>query len=215
MVQGAPFQAVAAQFSSAPSASARVPGDAGWVVAGTVQPALQQAFDQLEVGQLSRPIPVEGGVYIIYMRDKRDGAATNLVQMKQVMIELPESATDAQVAAATQRLAAIQPQLTCDNMLDRARSEEGLLGSDLGESDVQNLAPQFQQIGRSAEVGAISSPVRTPIGVHLVAVCGRRTGGPEAPEFRRVEGEMFRANLGTLARRYMRDLHADAFIEMK
>ena len=35
-----PFQAVAQQFSSAPSASARVPGDAGWVVKGTVQPAL-------------------------------------------------------------------------------------------------------------------------------------------------------------------------------
>jgi peptidyl-prolyl cis-trans isomerase SurA len=213
MVQGAPFQAVAAQFSSAPSATARTPGDAGWVVAGTVQPALQQAFDQLEVGQLSRPIPVEGGVYIIYMRDKRDGAATNLVQMKQVMIELPEGASDAEVAAATQRLEGLRSQLTCDTMLQRATSEAGLLGSDLGEADVQNLAPQFQQIARSAEIGTISSPVRTPLGVHLLGVCGRRTGGPEAPDMRRVENEMFRTNLQTLQRRYMRDLRQDALIE--
>ncbi|KAK0341964.1 hypothetical protein LTR94_024226, partial [Friedmanniomyces endolithicus] len=35
IIQGAPFQAVAQQFSSAPSASARTPGDAGWVVKGT------------------------------------------------------------------------------------------------------------------------------------------------------------------------------------
>ena len=213
MVQGAPFQNVAEQFSAAPSATRG--GDAGWVVEGTIQPSLQAALDQLAVGQLSRPIPVEGGVYIIYMRDKRDGASANLVSMKQVMIELPEGSTEAQVAAAGQRLEALRPQLTCDNMLGRATSEAGLLGADLGESDVQNLAPQFQQVARSAEVGSVSSPVRTPLGVHLLAVCGRRVGGSEAPDARQIENQLFRQNLATLGRRYMRDLRDDALIEYK
>lgn len=213
MVQGAPFQAVAQQFSSAPSATRG--GDAGWVVAGTVNPTLQAAMDQLEVGQLSRPIPVEGGVYIIYMRDKRDGAATSLVQLKQVMVELPETASEAEVAAAAQRLEALRPQLTCDTMLQRATSEQGLLGADLGEADVQNLAPQFQQVARSAPVGSVSSPVRTPLGLHLIGVCGRRAGGAEAPNEVAVENQLFRQNLATLARRYMRDLRADALIEYK
>ncbi|HZV85281.1 MAG TPA: peptidylprolyl isomerase [Brevundimonas sp.] len=213
MVQGAPFQAVAQQFSAAPSATRG--GDAGWVVEGTVQPALQQALDQLEVGQLSRPIPVDGGVYIVYMRDKRDGSSSNLVQIKQVMVELPETATETEVAAATQRLEGLRPQLTCDTMLQRATSEQGLLGSDLGEADVQNLAPQFQQVARAAEVGSISTPVRTPLGVHLLGVCGRRAGGAEAVEARQVENQLFRQNLATLARRYMRDLREDALIEMK
>ena len=213
MVQGAPFQNVAQQFSAAPSATRG--GDAGWVVAGTVNPTLQAAMDQLEIGQLSRPIPVEGGVYIVYMRDKRDGAATSLVQLKQVMVELPETATDAEVAAASQRLEALRPQLTCDTMLQRATSEQGLLGADLGEADVQNLAPQFQQVARSAEVGSVSSPVRTPLGLHLLGVCGRRAGGAEAPNQAAVENQLFRQNLATLARRYMRDLREDALIEYK
>lgn len=213
MVQGAPFQAVAQQFSAAPSATRG--GDAGWVVEGSVPPNLQIALDQLEAGQLSRPIPVEGGVYIIYMRDKRDGASTSLVSMKQVMVELPETATEAQLAAATQRLEALRPQLTCDNMLARATSETGLLGADLGESDVSNLAPQFQQVARSAEIGSVSSPVRTPLGVHVLAVCGRRVGGAEAPDTRQIENQLFRQNLATLGRRYMRDLREDALIEMK
>ena len=213
MVQGAPFQAVAQQFSAAPSAIRG--GDAGWIVEGAIQPALQQALDQLEVGQLSRPIPVDGGVYIVYMRDKRDGASASLVQIKQVMIELPETASDADVAAATQRLEALRPQLTCDTMLARATSEQGLLGADLGEADVQNLAPQFQQVARSAEVGSISTPVRTPLGVHLLGVCGRRAGGVQAPDARQVENQLFGQNLATLGRRYMRDLREDALIEMK
>jgi len=213
MVQGAPFQAVAQQFSAAPSATRG--GDAGWVVEGTMQPALQQALDQLAVGQLSRPIPVEGGVYIVYMRDKRDGASASLVQIKQVMVELPDTATETEVAAATQRLESLRPQLTCDNMLARATSEQGLLGADLGEADVQNLAPQFQQVARSAEVGSVSTPVRTPLGVHLLGVCGRRVGGAEAPNPQEVENSLFRQNLATLGRRYMRDLREDALIEMK
>jgi peptidyl-prolyl cis-trans isomerase SurA len=213
MVQGAPFQAVAQQFSAAPSATRG--GDAGWVVEGTIQPALQQALDQLDVGQLSRPIPVEGGVYIVYMRDKRDGASASLVQIKQVMVELPDTATETEVAAATQRLESLRPQLTCDTMLARATSEQGLLGADLGEADVQNLAPQFQQVARSAEVGSVSTPVRTPLGVHLLGVCGRRVGGAEAPNPQEVENSLFRQNLATLGRRYMRDLREDALIEMK
>ena len=213
MVQGAPFQSVAQQFSAAPSATRG--GDAGWVVEGSVQPALQEAMDQLAPGQLSRPIPVDGGVYILYMRDKRDGASASLVSMKQVMVELPETASEADVAAASQRLEGLRGQLTCDNILTRARSEQGLLGADLGESDIQNLAPQFQQVARSAEIGAVSSPVRTPLGVHLLAVCGRRVGGTEAPDARAVENQIFRQNLATLGRRYMRDLREDALIEYK
>jgi peptidyl-prolyl cis-trans isomerase SurA len=213
MVAGAPFQAVARQFSAAPSAVRG--GDAGWVVQGTVNPALQAAMDSLEVGQLSNPIPVEGGVYILYMRDKRSGAATSLVQMKQVMVELPETASEADVAAAGARLEGLRAQLTCDNILTRASSEAGLLGSDLGESDVANLAPQFQQVARSAEVGTISTPVRTPLGVHLLAVCGRRVGGAEVPSYQEVEFRLRNQNLAMLARRYMRDLRADALIELK
>ena len=213
MIQGAPFQAVAQQFSAAPTAVRG--GDAGWVVEGTVAPALQQAFDNLDIGQLSNPIVVEGGVYIIYMRDKREGSATSLVQLSQIMVELPETATDAEVEAAARRLMAVRPELTCQTMVARAASEPGLLGSDLGESDVLNLAPQFQPFARSAEVGQVSEPIRTPLGLHLVGVCGRRVGSADMPTYRDVESQLLRANLAMLGRRYMRDLRADALIEMK
>lgn len=213
MVQGAPFQAVARQFSSAPSAARN--GDAGWVVEGTVQPALQAAMDVMDVGQLSNPIPVEGGVYIIYMRDKRAGAATSLVAMKQVMIELPETAGEAEITAATARLNALRGQLTCDNILTRARSEEGLLGADLGEADVSDLLPQFQQVARSAQIGTVSDPVRSPLGLHLLAVCDRRLGGPEAPSRQQIENRLQGQNFAMLGRRYLRDLREDALIEIK
>jgi peptidyl-prolyl cis-trans isomerase SurA len=213
MIQGAPFQAVAQQFSDAPSAVRG--GDAGWVIEGTVPPALQQAMDNLDVGQLSNPIVVEGGVYIIYVRDKRQGSATQLVSLRQVMIELPETADAAAVAAAGQRLTALQPQLTCDNMLTRATSENGLLGTDLGESDLQSVIPQFQEAVADAPEGAVVGPVRSPLGVHLVGVCGRRVGSAALPSRDEIESRLQRSQLSMLERRYMRDLRSDALIERK
>lgn len=210
IVQGAPFMAVARQFSAAPSAANG--GDAGWVIAGESPAALETAFQNMNPGQLSRPIPVDGGVWIVYMRDKRDGSGVSLVQLKQMMIEASSDA-EAQAAAAT--LEALRPSLNCDNLQQVAAQQSGLLASDLGESDIEDLAPQFQQIARSAEVGSISPPVRTPLGVHLIGVCGRRLGGPDVPSYTEVEDRLMGQQLSMLARRYIRDLREDSTIEVR
>src|SRR5690606_9526239 len=57
MIQGAPFMAVDRPLSAAPSAARG--GDAGWIVKGAAQPALETVMETLEVGQLSNPIPVD------------------------------------------------------------------------------------------------------------------------------------------------------------
>lgn len=213
MVQGAPFMNVARQFSAAPSAARG--GDAGWMVEGTLNPAVERALSQMQAGSLAPPIPVDGGVYIVYLRDKRSGASTSLVKMKQVMVELPETASAEQVAAATEKLEAFRAGITCENIIERSRTVEGIMGADLGESDVGDLLPQFQQVARSAEIGSISSVVRTPVGVHLLAVCDRRLGGPQAPSRQQVENRLREANYDMLGRRYLRDIRNDALIEIK
>lgn len=213
IIQGAPFQAVARQFSAAPSAANG--GDAGWLIQGDGHPNLEPIFETLAPGQISRPIPVEGGVYVIYMRDKRAGSATSIVNLRQVMAEAGSDASEDSVRAAMERLNVLRPDLTCDNIIERSRAETGLIGGDLGESDVDDLAPQFQQIARNAEIGEVSAPVRTPLGVHLLVVCGRRLGGPQVPSFAEVENRLWGQQLGMVARRYLRDLREDAHIELK
>jgi peptidyl-prolyl cis-trans isomerase SurA len=119
------------------------------------------------------------------------------------------------VQSAGQRLTALRPEITCDTMLTRAQSETGLLGTDLGETDVQSVVPQFQEAVAGAPEGAIVGPVRTPLGLHLVGVCGRRVGSAELPSRDEVENRLQRSQLAMLERRYMRDLRADALIERK
>ncbi|MFN3522462.1 MAG: peptidylprolyl isomerase, partial [Phenylobacterium sp.] len=191
-------------------------GDAGWVSTGEFPPEVDQALEQMRPGQLSQPIPVSDGVYIIYLRDKRSGAGATLVHLKQVAVAAPQGAADSVVAAARAKLEALRPTLTgCDTLEADAAKVEGVVAGDLGEAELKDLAPAFRQAAESLEPGQISEPIRTSAGLHLIAVCGKRASGGEELSRDEIESRLFGQQLSMLSRRYMRDLRNSATIETR
>jgi peptidyl-prolyl cis-trans isomerase SurA len=211
MQQGAPFPAVARQFSALPTAAAG--GDAGWVGQGEMPAEVQQVVDQMRPGQLSQPIQVRDGVYIVYLRDKRAGGGSTLVNLKQAAVALPQGADE---AAARAKLEQLRPQITsCDALEAAAAKVEGVVASDLGEAELADLAPQFKTAAETLQVGQVSEPIRTGAGLHLVAVCGRRAAGGANMDRDAIENRLYGQQLSMIARRYMRDLRNSATIETR
>ncbi|WP_419317229.1 peptidylprolyl isomerase [Caulobacter sp. ErkDOM-E] len=214
MQQGAPFPSVARQFSSA--ATAANGGDAGWVGPGEMPPEVDTALEELRPGQLSRPIPVRDGVYIIYLRDKRAGAKTALVDLKQVAYPLAADATAQQIEAANTALLALKPQITSCSTLEAAAGKvDGLVAGDLGEAEITDLAPAFQAAATALEIGQVSDPIRTDAGLHLIAVCGKRQSGGGAPSHDQIENRLRGQQLALISKRYLRDLRNSATIETR
>lgn len=213
MLQGAPFQAVARQFSNAPSALRG--GDAGWLVSGEIPPEVERVLETMRPGQLSRPIQTETGVYIVLLREKRSGGVSTSVTLKQAALPVAADAPEAQVQAAIQRLSAIAPGLTCQNIEARAGENEGVVAGDLGETPVDQLADEFRVVVEGMQVGQISAPVRTSVGVHLLALCDRQLVGGDIPSREQIEDRLYGQQLTMLARRYLRDLRNSATIETK
>ncbi|HEX7946519.1 MAG TPA: peptidylprolyl isomerase [Phenylobacterium sp.] len=214
MQQGAPFPSVARQFSSLPTAANG--GDAGWVNAAEMPPEVTAVLEQMRPGQLSQPIPVKDGVYILYLKDKRAGGSATLVSLKQAAVALPQDAKPEDEAAARAKLAALKPQIKdCATLEATAGKAAGVVAGDLGEAEVSDLAPQFQEAAGKLKVGEISDPIRTSAGVHLVAVCGRRSASAAQVDKQQIEQRLFSQQLSMIARRYMRDLRNSATIETK
>ncbi len=214
MQQGAPFPAVARQFSSA--ATAANGGDAGWISPGEMPPEVDTALEELRPGQLSRPIPVRDGVYIIYLRDKRAGSKTALVDLKQVAYPLAADATAQQIEAANTALLALKPQITSCSTLEAAAGKvDGLVAGDLGEAEITDLAPAFQAAATALEIGQVSDPIRTDAGLHLIAVCGKRQSGASAPSRDQIENRLRGQQLALISKRYLRDLRNSATIETR
>ncbi|CAN5146245.1 peptidylprolyl isomerase [soil metagenome] len=214
MQQGAPFAAVARQFSASPTAANG--GDAGWISPGEMPPEVDAALDQLRPGQLSAPIPVRDGVYIVYLREKRSGAKTALVDLKQVALALPKDATQAQIDAANKVLIDLKPKITsCETLEATAGKVDGVVAGDLGEAEITDLAPAFQEAANSLKVGQISDPIRTDAGLHLIAVCGKRQSGAQAPTHDQIENRLRGQQLSLISKRYLRDLRNSATIETR
>lgn len=212
--QGAPFPAVARQFSAAPTAATG--GDAGWVSAGEMPAEVETALDQMRPGQLSQPIPVRDGVYIIYLRDKRAGAGASLVRLKQIAVPLAQNASASDLEAARQKLLAVRPSIKgCDSLEADAAGTQGLVAGDLGEAEIKDLAPAFRSAAETLQPGQLSDPIRTSAGLHLVAVCARRASGGEELGREQIEQRLFSQQLSMLSRRYMRDLRNSATIETR
>jgi peptidyl-prolyl cis-trans isomerase SurA len=211
---GAPFASVARQFSAAATAAAG--GDAGWVTQGEMPPEVDAALAQLRPGQLSQAIPVKDGVYIIYLRDKRSGSGQMTVNLKQAAVSLTPTASAGDVEAARVKLESIRVAAKgCDDLEAVAQRAGGVVGGDLGEAEISDLAPQFREAAEKLNVGQISEPIRTNAGLHLVAVCAKRASGPQALDHEQIENRLFGQQLTMVSRRYMRDLRNNATIETK
>jgi peptidyl-prolyl cis-trans isomerase SurA len=214
MQQGAPFAAVAKQFSS--SSTAANGGDAGWIGLGEMPPEVDAVLDTLRPGQLSAPIPVKDGVYIIYLRDKRSGAGQTLVSLKQIAIALPATATAADIEAARAKLVAVRGTIKdCDTLEATAAKTPGVVGGDLGEAEIGDLSPEFKEAARSLKVGELSQPIRTKVGLHVLAVCGKRAAGEAQLNHEQIENRLTGQQLSMIAKRYMRDLRNAATIETR
>jgi peptidyl-prolyl cis-trans isomerase SurA len=212
--KGAPFAAVARQFSNSPSAASG--GDVGWISTGEMPPEVDQALEALRPGQISAPIPVKDGVYIIYLRDRRAGGTTQVVNLKQAAIALPKDATEAQIADAQTRLLALRAKLSgCDNLVAEAGKVKGVVAGDLGEAETKDLAPAFREVAEHLDVGQISDPIRTDAGLHLVAVCAKHMGGAKELTKEEIENRLYGQELAMIAKRQLRDLRNSATIEIR
>ncbi|RMF18194.1 MAG: hypothetical protein D6757_00225, partial [Alphaproteobacteria bacterium] len=110
---GADFAAVARQFSQ--SASAAAGGDMGWVTADQLSPRLAQAVAGLKVEEVSDPIRLGGGFYILRLNDRRRVLEPDpldaRVELHQIAFPLNEKTTEAAQLAFVNRFEKLRDQM--------------------------------------------------------------------------------------------------------
>ena len=174
--QGGSFAAYARQFSEASTAA--VGGDLGWVRPAQLPDELAKAANEMQVGQLAGPIPVPGGISVIYVMDKRKVLTADprdsLLSLKQLSISFPPGTTKEQASAKAASFAA---QIKTIKGCGQANELGGKIGADVVDNDnvkVRDLPPQLQEILLGLQVGEATPPFGSVNdGVRVLVVCGR------------------------------------------
>ena len=176
--RGAPFGAVAQQFSQ--GATAQAGGELGWILPGSLDPALDAAVEKLPVRQYSEPIRSSAGWHILYVIDRRQFAATRPDDMRlnlaQMTLPLPINASPEEVAKATadaQKATGRRAQL--QRPACQARELKGATSGDLQGIRVGDLPANrqmFEEIPK-LNVGGTAGPFRVAEGLQVVSLCGK------------------------------------------
>jgi peptidyl-prolyl cis-trans isomerase SurA len=217
--RGAPFAAVAQQFSQGASAAAG--GDLGWVLPGALDPSLDAALERVQPRTYSEPIRSASGWHILYVVDRRPFAAArpddvklNLVQMT---LALPPNASPDETNRATvEAQKAMAGVRQCSDLHVLSRQVKGSTSGDLSGVRVGDLAanPQmYEQLPR-LPVGGTAGPFRVAEGLQVVALCSK-SGGDGMPTRDAISQQLLIQKLEAAGRRYMRDLRRQATIDIK
>ncbi len=217
--RGAPFAAVAQQFSH--GATAQSGGDLGWILPGSLDPSLDAAIEKLPLRQASDPIRSPSGWHILYVIDRRpfatarpDDVRLNLVQLTLALpVNASADETNRAMTDAQKAMAAVHQ---CSDLHAQARQFKGATAGDLNGLRVGDLAANremYEQIPKLAP-GGTAGPFRVAEGLQVVAVCTKE-GASGLPTREVISQQILLQKLEAAGRRYMRELRRLATIDIK
>jgi peptidyl-prolyl cis-trans isomerase SurA len=216
--EGASFDSLARQVSAA--SSAETGGDVGWIRSSAIPQELRNTLESMREGEISDPIPSPVGYYIFLLRDRRlnqagPAGSTRGLEVEIAQILFPrDGATDLDALRA--QAADLRDEIgDCAAMAERAAEMDAPQSGRLGWLRVADLPPGFRQAVSSLPVGEVSAPLEGPAGVHLLMVCDRRNPQAETPQREQIAERLQRERVERLARRYLRDLRKEAFVEVR
>ncbi|WP_404980069.1 MULTISPECIES: peptidylprolyl isomerase [unclassified Caballeronia] len=179
---GEDFSKLAKQNSQDTDASKG--GDLGFRTQGTLPAGIVSAVSGLRPGQVVPTLlRTDGGFEIVKLVDRRasEGTAADapkLVQthVRHILLRVSDGMSE---ASARQKLLDIKQQVAAGGdfaNFARTYSQDGSAsqGGDLGWISPGETVPEFERAMNNLQDGAVSDPVRSEYGYHLIQVLGRR-----------------------------------------
>lgn len=216
--QGAPFPAVAQQFSQSPSAANG--GDIGWVHLSQLPRDVAPVVEQMGIGATSDPIKTLNGLYIVQLRNKQSGLGADPMQdewtLAHVLLPLSPDAPPALVERrAAEAMKFAQEFKSCDDLNTQVKAYVGGVAQAPRTVTFGKLDQRLQEALSKSKPGGVTPPIRSNQGMEMVAICGHKAVNAEMPTREAIEDNLYAQQLSMMARRYLRDLRRDAVVEMR
>lgn len=213
--QGAPFEAVARQFSQ--SASAANGGDIGWVHASQLPDGVAEVVTQMQPDMVSDPIRTLSGFYIIALKAMQTGTGADPMrdqyELMQVVLPLAPDADTQAVNRRAREVTEFRDSISsCDQAQQQIKKYVSGVAGPRQQVIAGQLEPRLRQALAGVAVGKATEPIRSEQGVEMIVVCGHRAAEGEMPTREQIDNSLFEQQLSMMGRRHLRDLRRDAVV---
>jgi peptidyl-prolyl cis-trans isomerase SurA len=217
---GADFGAVAREVSE--DGNRENGGTIGLRPASRLPDVFVEKSRDLKVDEVSaEPFRSGGGFHLLKVLERREGQALRVQQTRARHILLRSSA-QASVQDAGRRLVDLKRQIESgqrrfeDVAREVSEDSSAPAGGDLGWVSPGGFVPEFEEAMNRLGPGAISPPVVSRFGVHLIQVIERRDVELSTKEVRdQARAALREQKFETAYQEWAKDLRARAYIEMR
>ncbi len=219
--QGVDFATLAREASDAPEAVQG--GDFGWRSAQRLPELFVENTQSLAVGEVAGPLRSAAGFHVLKVLGKRQPGLPEFTvtqtRARHILLRV-ESAADQ--SAAIQRMGLWRQQMAAGQAsfeaLAREHSQDGSAreGGDLGWVGPGQFVPEFEAVMDQLAPGAVSDPLVSRFGVHLIRVDERRALQLEPREQRALLREQVQQEKAQeVLQRWAQDVRSRAFVEYR
>jgi peptidyl-prolyl cis-trans isomerase SurA len=102
----------------------------------------------------------------------------------------------------------------CPSLLKIGKEKAPQLSSE-GKLTAANLSAEMRNLVSHLPIGQVSAPIVQKNGVGVIMVCAKSDGKSSAPTREEIGETILRQRFDTVARRYLRDLRRDAYVDVR
>lgn len=196
-------------------------GDLGWRKLDDLPSLFSELAPGLSKGQTADPVRSDSGFHLIHMADRRgaDAIMVSQTNVRHILIKPTEIMTNEQAKALATELR--DRARSGEDFADLAREYSQDIGSaqeggDLGWTSAGKMVPEFEKTMDNTKAGAISEPVRSQFGWHVLEVIERREQDMSAQANRNkamnyLHGRKYQEELDA----WLRQIRDEAFVDIK
>jgi len=181
---------------------------------GELRPEIDSVIQTLEVGGISEPIQVPGGVYIVVLADKRVSKPDTLYKIQQIRSDINEDdgGFDTAKSRVEQALTSVS---SCDNLKNDLENSDGVTNLDMGELKETEMNELIIGALNGVDVGQGSAPVEGPGVAVSFFICEKSLTGENIPTRNQIEDRLIDQQIAQASKRHLRDLRRDAAISIR
>lgn len=216
---GADFKQVSVAQSE--SDSALKGGDLGWRTINQLPSLFVDAIKAMKKDDVAEPIRSPSGFHILKLLDSTGNDAHIITEthVRHILIKTNELIDDAE---AKKRLQVILARIADGDdfaVLAKANSKDtgsAIKGGDLSWVVPGLLVPPFEKAMNELTINAISSPVQTQFGWHIIQVLDRRTkDNTEKFKFEQARDELRKRKIEEETELWLRRLRDEAYVDIR
>ncbi|MBF0167155.1 MAG: peptidylprolyl isomerase [Alphaproteobacteria bacterium] len=215
--QGAPFPALARQFSQ--TATAAAGGDMGWIYEGQLPVDVENVVKALQPAQISNPLRTLTGFHILLLIERRSGGQQakddSVLDLAQLFLPVAAQARPEEIRIQTDLVrTAAETAENCDDMVRLSKELGAQQNPRPGKVTLSAMPQNLRQAMETLPAGKVTAPQKVNGGVAVFMVCSRKddNGMPERAE---IEKKLEFERLDVQARRLLRDLKRQAIIDIR